>query len=65
MWHALTGDHAVLGTPFLHAALSHANAVRLYEKLGFAVRWPVTFAAFVIEEGGEVRRKRGRVCRPG
>ncbi|RZU48362.1 FR47-like protein [Krasilnikovia cinnamomea] len=31
-------------TAFLHAAADNTNAIRLYEKLGFALRTPVTFA---------------------
>ncbi|MFG1997472.1 GNAT family N-acetyltransferase [Actinoplanes sp. NPDC048988] len=30
-------------TPFLHAAIGNATAIRLYEKLGFSVRRPVNF----------------------
>jgi ribosomal protein S18 acetylase RimI-like enzyme len=30
-------------TPFLHAAASNTNAIRLYESLGFAIRRKVTF----------------------
>lgn len=32
--------------PFLHAAASNTNAVRLYERLGFAVRTPVVFGVY-------------------
>ncbi|GAB1640926.1 GNAT family N-acetyltransferase [Krasilnikovia sp. MM14-A1259] len=31
-------------TAFLHAAENNTNAIRLYEKLGFTLRTPVTFA---------------------
>jgi predicted GNAT family acetyltransferase len=33
-------------TPFLHAAGSNVNAIRLYESLGFRLRGRTTFAAF-------------------
>ncbi|WP_349261933.1 GNAT family N-acetyltransferase [Actinocrinis sp.] len=33
-------------TPILHAAAANANAIRLYEKLGFTLRRPIVFAAF-------------------
>ncbi|MFK3980844.1 GNAT family N-acetyltransferase [Micromonospora sp. NPDC050397] len=32
-------------TPFLHAAASNVNAIRLYESMGFKVRTAITFAA--------------------
>lgn len=32
--------------PYLHAAASNAGAIRLYEKLGFAVRTPVMFGMY-------------------
>jgi ribosomal protein S18 acetylase RimI-like enzyme len=44
-------------TPFLHAAESNVDAVRLYEKLGFVTRRSVMFAAF--ENGAGEGRGRG------
>lgn len=35
-------------TPILHAAEANVNAIRLYEKLGFALRRPIIFAAFEV-----------------
>ena len=32
--------------PFLHAAAENVNAVRLYERLGFTLRTPVTFGIY-------------------
>jgi predicted GNAT family acetyltransferase len=32
-------------TPFLHAAASNTNAIRLYESLGFRLRKRTTFGA--------------------
>jgi predicted GNAT family acetyltransferase len=33
-------------TPFLHAAAFNTGAIRLYEKLGFALRTEITFAVY-------------------
>lgn len=38
-------------TPFLHAAATNVNAIRLYEKLGFATRRSIVFAAFEADTG--------------
>lgn len=35
-------------TPFLHAAASNTNAIRLYERLGFRLRRPSTFLALTV-----------------
>jgi len=43
--------HARGRTPFLHAAASNVNAIRLYEKLGFTTRRPIVFAAFESRTG--------------
>ncbi|WP_375476440.1 GNAT family N-acetyltransferase [uncultured Jatrophihabitans sp.] len=37
-------------TPFMHAAASNTNAIRLYESLGFRLRRRVTFAATRVPE---------------
>ncbi|OLT46998.1 GNAT family N-acetyltransferase [Saccharomonospora sp. CUA-673] len=36
--------------PFLHAAASNTGAIALYERLGFAVRKPVTFRGFRVPD---------------
>ncbi|HEU4347620.1 MAG TPA: hypothetical protein VFR35_07515 [Actinoplanes sp.] len=41
-WAALTGRQA----GYLHAAANNTGAIRLYEKLGFAVRTPVMFGVY-------------------
>ncbi|NYJ07266.1 GNAT family N-acetyltransferase [Petropleomorpha daqingensis] len=38
-------------TPFLHAAASNTNAIRLYEQLGFRLRRTVPFGAVRVPEG--------------
>lgn len=37
-------------TPFMHAAESNVNAIRLYESLGFRIRVRLTFAALRVPE---------------
>ncbi len=39
-------------TPILHVAGSNEGAIRLYEKLGFRTRIPITFAAFTAPAAG-------------
>ncbi|MCX5144700.1 GNAT family N-acetyltransferase [Streptomyces sp. NBC_00338] len=43
-------------TPFLHAAASNTNAVRLYEALGFALRRRTPFLSALVPEHPPVRR---------
>jgi ribosomal protein S18 acetylase RimI-like enzyme len=38
--------------PFLHAAADNANAIRLYESLGFRLRRPATFVVMRAPRGG-------------
>ena len=38
-------------TPFLHAAATNTNAIRLYEQLGFVVRRRLTFQALRVPAG--------------
>ena len=45
-------------TPFLHAAASNVNAIRLYESLGFRLRRRTTFAAFRAPAFSESRTAR-------
>ncbi|MFB7270117.1 GNAT family N-acetyltransferase [Streptomyces sp. NPDC056244] len=40
-------------TPFLHAAASNTNAIRLYESLGFRLRRKITFLALRVPETPE------------
>lgn len=42
-------------TPFMHAAESNVNAIRLYESLGFRIRVRLTFAALRVPEDLPVR----------
>ena len=42
-------------TPFLHAAATNTNAIRLYESLGFALRKRVSFRAARVPENVPVR----------
>ncbi|MFJ2091271.1 GNAT family N-acetyltransferase [Streptomyces sp. NPDC087901] len=42
-------------TPFLHAAASNTNAVRLYESLGFALRRRTPFLSAIIPEDPPIR----------
>jgi predicted GNAT family acetyltransferase len=39
-------DAALDKRPYLHAAADNTAAIRLYEKLGFAVRTPVMFGMY-------------------
>ena len=42
-------------TPFLHAAATNTNAIRLYETLGFTLRKRVSFRAARVPENAPVR----------
>jgi predicted GNAT family acetyltransferase len=45
------GIRARSETPFLHAAASNVNAIRLYEELGFRLRKTTVFSATRVPEG--------------
>jgi ribosomal protein S18 acetylase RimI-like enzyme len=45
------GIRARSETPFLHAAASNVNAIRLYEELGFRLRKSTVFSAARVPEG--------------
>ncbi|GAB1691556.1 GNAT family N-acetyltransferase [Krasilnikovia sp. M28-CT-15] len=49
-------------TAFLHAAADNTNAIRLYEKLGFTLRTPVTFAVLRTPGGETALAEAGAVA---